>query len=126
MASVATHKLVGGPIRKDLAIPEADKARLFSPLLAISKRVAFKKLPKFLESVTNHIVRQAYHALVVLVAIEFRFRLRKVSDGNPEDQFGEFCPAVALYAAGLGYLSHWLLEDLYFSVTTRSWRTEGK
>lgn len=110
MANGATHSVVSG--LSGLAIALCDKDEngniQHDPFIAIGVGTVFGKLPDILEpSLNNPHHRQFFHSLVVLGLVGYG--LKSAYHWQPKDSFESFLRGAALFA-GVGYLSHLLLD----------------
>ena len=116
MPNGLTHSIVGGfSVLAVAALDKDDNGKSYhNPLPAIGMGAVFGKFPDLLEpSLKNPHHRQFFHSLVMLGFVGYG--TKKVYDWQPQNMI-EFIVRGIVLCAGVGYLSHLLLD----ATTSRS------
>lgn len=120
MANGTAHTVFGGFCGLAAVMVEQNESKPpINALLAVGTSAIFAKLPDVLEPAINPHHRQFFHSVLVLAAIGYG--IKKAYEWVPQNHAEELCRALAL-CAGVGYVSHLLLDGL----TPRSLPLVGK
>lgn len=120
MASGTTHSFVGGLSGFTVALcSQGDDESLVKPIVGTALGTAFGKLPDILEPATNPHHRQFFHSIATFMALGYG--VKKAYEWKPQDKLEE-CIRFALLCAGVGYISHLVLD----ASTARSLPMIGK